>query len=193
MASVNEISKESILRLNGEIYLVMESQHVNPGKGAAFVRTKLKNIKSGKTIEMTFKSNESVEMVEVERRRMQYLYNNGEMYSFMDNESYEQIEINSSLLEGKKEFLKEGLEVMVIKFEGVPLSVSLPMKVTYKIIEAEPGVKGDTASGNVTKEATMENGTKIRVPLFIKVGEEVIVNTETGEYVERAVQVHEHR
>lgn len=186
MASVNEISKESILRLNGEIYLVMESQHVNPGKGAAFVRTKLKNIKSNKTIEMTFKSNESVEMVEVERRRMQFLYNNGEMYSFMDNESYEQIEINGSLLEGKKEFLKEGLEVMVVKFEGVPLSVSLPMKVIYKIVEAEPGVKGDTASGNVTKEATVENGTKIRVPLFIKVGEEVIVNTETGEYVERA-------
>lgn len=186
MASVNEISKESILRLNGEIYLVIESQHVNPGKGAAFVRTKLKNIKSGKTIEMTFKSNESVEMVEVERRRMQFLYNNGEMYSFMDNESYEQIEINGSLLEGKKEFLKEGLDVMVIKFEGVPLSVGLPMKVTYKIIEAEPGVKGDTASGNVTKAATIENGAKIRVPLFIKVGEEVIVNTETGDYVERA-------
>mgnify|MGYP001560769295 FL=1 len=186
MASVNEISKESILRLNGEIYLVMDSQHVNPGKGAAFVRTKLKNIKSSKTIEMTFKSNESVEAVEVERRKMQYLYNNGEMYSFMDNETYEQVEINGSLLEGKKEFLKEGLEVMVIKFEGVPLSVGLPMKVTYKIVEAEPGVKGDTASGNVTKEATMENGTKIRVPLFIKEGEEVIVNTETGEYVERA-------
>ena len=186
MSSVNEISKESIIRLNNEIFLVIESQHVNPGEGSAFVRTKLKNIKTGKTMEITFKSNESVELVEVERRRMQYLYNNGGMYSFMDNSSYEQLDINENLLEGKKEFLKEGLEVMVIKFEGIPLSVALPNKVNFKIIEAEPGVKGDTASGNVTKEAVLETGAKIRVPLFIKAGEEIIVNTETGEYVERA-------
>lgn len=186
MSSVNEISKESIIRMNNEIYLVTESQHVNPGKGSAFVRTKLKNIKTSKTMEITFKSNESVEIVEVERRKMQYLYNNGGMYSFMDNSSYEQLDINEGLLEGKKDFLKEGLEVMVIKFEGIPLSVALPNKVTFKIIEAEPGVKGDTASGNVTKEATLETGAKIRVPLFIKAGEEIIVNTETGEYVERA-------
>ncbi len=186
MASVNEISKESIIRMNGEIYMITEFQHVNPGKGAAFVRTKMRAIKTGKTMEMTFKSNESVEFVEVERRRMQYLYNNGEMYSFMDNSNYEQIEINGNMLEGKKEYLKEGLEVMVIKFEGIPLSITLPNKVTYKVIESEPGVKGDTASGNVSKEATLENGTKVRVPLFIKEGEEIIVNTETGEYVERA-------
>lgn len=186
MASVNEISKESIIRLSSEIYMVTEFQHVNPGKGAAFVRTKLKNIKTGKTMEITFKSNESVEMVEVERRRMQYLYNNDGMYSFMDNSNYEQIDINGDLLEGKRGYLKEGLEVMVIKFEGIPLNVTLPNKVTYKITEAEPGVKGDTASGNVTKEATLETGAKIRVPLFIKEGEEIIVNTEKGEYVERA-------
>lgn len=186
MASINEISKESILRLNGEVYIVTDFQHVNPGKGSAFVRTRLRGIKTGKTMELTFKSNESVDLVEVERRRMQYLYNNGEMYSFMDNSTYEQIDINVSLLEGKKEFLKEGLEVMVIKFEGIPLSIQLPNKVAYKITQAEPGVKGDTASGNVTKEATLETGTTVRVPLFIKEGEEIIVNTETGLYVERA-------
>lgn len=186
MASVNEISKETVLRLNGEIYLVTEFQHVNPGKGAAFVRTRLRGIKTGKTMEMTFKSNESVDIVEVERRRMQYLYNNGEMYTFMDNSTYEQLDINADLLGEKKEFLKEGLEVMVIKFEGVPLSIQLPNKVVYKVTQAEPGVKGDTASGNVTKEATLETGYIIRVPLFIKEGEEIIVNTETGLYVERA-------
>ncbi|MBI5731770.1 MAG: elongation factor P [Candidatus Magasanikbacteria bacterium] len=186
MSSINEISKESILRLNNEIFLVTDFQHVNPGKGAAFVRTKLKNIRTGKTMDTTFKANESVEIVEVERRKMQYLYNNGEMSTFMDNATYEQLDINVALLENKKEFLKEGLEVMVIKFEGVPLSIQLPNKVAYKIASAEPGVKGDTASGNVTKEAVLETGAKIRVPLFIKEGEEIIVNTETGQYVERA-------
>lgn len=186
MNSVNEISKESILKINSEIYLVTDFQHVNPGKGAAFVRAKLKNVRTGKVMEQTFKSNESVAIVEVERRKAQFLYQSGELFTFMDNTTYEQIEINQSMLEGKKEFLKEGLEIMMISFEGSPISVELPRKVTYKVKEAPPGVKGDTASGNVTKEVTLENGLKIRVPLFIKEGEEVIVNTETGEYVERA-------
>ncbi len=186
MANVNEISKEVILRLNGEIYLVTDFQHVNPGKGAAFVRTKLKNLKSGKTMEMTFRSNETVEIVEVERRKMQYLYRNGDLFSFMDQTSYEQVEIGKEILEGKKEFLKEGIEVNVIIYQDAPISVELPRKITYKVVEAPPGVKGDTASGNVTKEVVLDNGLKIRVPLFIKEGEEVIVNSETGEYVERA-------
>jgi len=186
MASINEISKDTILKLNGEIILVTDFQHVNPGKGSAFVRTKLKNIRTGKTSDITFKANESVDIVEVERRKMQYLYNNGEMYTFMDNATYEQSDINVSLLEGKKEYLKEGLEVMMIRYKGVALSIQLPNKVTYKITQAEPGTKGDTASGNVTKEATLETGRKIRVPLFIKEGEVIIVNTETGMYVERA-------
>jgi len=186
MSSINEISKETILRLNGEVYLVTDFQHVNPGKGSAFVRTRLRGIKTGKTMELTFKSNESVDVVEVERRKMQYLYNNDGMYSFMDNSTYEQLDINGDLLAGKKDYLKEGLEVMVIKFEGIPLSIQLPNKVTYKVAQTEPGVKGDTASGNVTKEATLETGATVRVPLFIKEGEEIIVNTETGLYVERA-------
>lgn len=186
MSSVNEISKESILRLNGEICLVIDFQHVNPGKGAAFVRTKLKNIRTGKVTEQIFRSNESVELVEVERRKMQYLYKSGERHAFMDNTTYEQVEINQTMLAGKKEYLKEGLEVMVIMYEGAPVSLELPRKVTYKVVEAPPGVRGDTASGNVTKEVTLDNGLKIRVPLFIKEGEELIVNTETGEYVERA-------
>lgn len=186
MANVNEISKDSVLKLGSEIFLVTDFQHVNPGKGAAFVRTKLKNFKSGKTLEMTFKSNERVEIVEVERRRMQYLYQTGEMYAFMDNATYEQVEINETRLEGKKEFLKEGLEAQIVMYEGAPIMVILPNKVIYKVKEAPPGVRGDTASGNVNKEVVLENGLKIRVPLFIKEGEEVIVNTETGEYVERA-------
>lgn len=186
MSSVNEISKESILRLNGEIYLVTDFQHVNPGKGAAFVRTKLRNIRSGKVTEQTFRSNESVELVEVERRKMQYLYKSGEMFAFMDNSTYEQMEMGQALLGEKADYLKEGLEATVILYEGAPISVELPRKVVYKVAEAPPGVKGDTASGNVTKEAVLDNGLKVRVPLFIKEGEEIIVNTETGEYVERA-------
>lgn len=186
MASVNEITKETILSIDGEICLVTEFQHVNPGKGAAFVRTKIRNIRSGKTMERTFKSNESVDIVSVERRRMQYLYNNGSMFTFMDNSNYEQVDINAILLEGKNNYLKEGMEVMVISYQGTPLNVELPRKVAYKVVEAPPGVRGDTAGGNVTKEVTTDTGLKVQVPLFIKEGEEIIVNTETGEYVERA-------
>ncbi len=186
MGSVNDIGKESILSIDGEINLVTDFQHVNPGKGAAFVRTKMRNIRTGKTMDRTFKSNESVDFVRVERRKLQYLYAAGEMRAFMDNSSYEQMEINESLLGDKKNYLKEGMEVMVVSHDGTPLSVELPRKVAYKVIEAPPGVKGDTASGNVTKEVTLENNLKVQAPLFIKEGEEIIINTETGEYVERA-------
>lgn len=186
MSSINEISKESILRLNGEIYGVLDFQHVNPGKGAAFVRTKLKNLRTGKVTEQTFKSSEAVEIVEVERRKMQYLYQNGAMFTFMDNATYEQMEIEEALLAGKKEFLKEGLEVTVISFEDVPVLVELPRKIVYRVKESPPGVKGDTASGHVTKEVILENDLKVQSPLFIKEGEEIVINTETGEYVERA-------
>jgi elongation factor P len=186
MASVNEISKGLVIKQNGELFVVTDFQHVNPGKGAAFVRTRLQNIKTGKGFEVTLKSNESVEIVEVERRRMQYLYKSGEMYALMDNSTYEQIEINESLLGDKKNYLKEGIEVSVSMYEGAPVAVELPRKIAYKVIDAPPGVRGDTAGGNVTKEITLENGLKAQAPLFIKEGEEVIINTETGEYVERA-------
>lgn len=186
MASVNEITKGIVIKQNSDLFVVTDFQHVNPGKGAAFVRTRLQNIKTGKGFEVTFKSNESVEMVEVERRRMQYLYKNGEMYALMDNSTYEQIEINEALLGDKKDYLKEGIEVSVAMYEGAPVAVELPRKIAYKVIDAPPGVRGDTAGGNVTKEVTLENGLKAQVPLFIKEGEEVIINTETGEYVERA-------
>ncbi|KKU07490.1 MAG: Elongation factor P [Candidatus Magasanikbacteria bacterium GW2011_GWA2_45_39] len=186
MASINDVSKDVVMRLNGELYLVTDFQHVNPGKGAAFVRTRLKQLKTDKTMEQTFKSNETIDLVQVERRKMQYLYDDGTMYAFMDNSSYEQIEINSSMLEGKKKFLKDGIEVMVVFFENAPVTMELPRKITYKVTQSEPGVKGDTAGGNVTKPVTLENGLEIRVPLFIKEGENIIVNTETGQYVERA-------
>lgn len=186
MSSVNEISKETILSLEGDIYIVTEFQHVNPGKGASFTRTRIRNIKTGKIVERTFKSNESVDIVEVERRKMQFLYKNGEMFSFMDNSNYEQTDINAQMLESKTEYLKEGLEVMVIFYQGTPLNVELPRKITYKVADSPPGVKGDTAGGNVTKGAVMDTGLKVQVPLFIKEGENIIVNTETGAYVERA-------
>ena len=186
MSSVNEISKGIVIKKDGELCLVTDFQHVNPGKGAAFVRTRLQNIKSGKTVEVTLKSNESVEIVEVEKRRMQYLYGNNTMFTFMDSASFEQLEINESLLGDKKSYLKEGVEVFVAVYEGAPVAGELPKKITYKVTEAMPGVRGDSAGGNVTKEVTLETGLKIQAPLFIKEGEEVIVNTETWEYVERA-------
>ena len=186
MASVNEISKGIVIKKDGELYQVTDFQHVNPGKGAAFVRTRLQNIKTGKGFEVTFKSNESVEIVEVEKHKMQYLYSNDSMSAFMDSASYEQLEINEALLGDKKSYLKEGVEVFVAVYEGAPVAVEIPRKIIYKVVEAMSAVRGDTAGGNVTKEVTLDNGLKVQAPLFIKEGEEIIVNTETGEYVERA-------
>lgn len=186
MASVNEITKGIVIKQNGELLLVTDFQHVNPGKGSAFVRTKLRNLKSGKSFDITFKSNEDVEIVEVERRQMQFLYQNDGMYAFMDNTNYEQTEINEDILGDKKIFLKEGVEVYLAIYEGTPIAVELPRKIAYKVVEAPPGVRGDTAGGNVTKEVVLENGLRLQAPLFIKEGDAIVVNTDTGEYVERA-------
>lgn len=186
MASINEISKNVIIKKDGELLMVTEFQHVNPGKGAAFVRLRLRNIRSGKTLEVTLKANEEVEIVEVERRKMQYLYESAGRYAFMDSATYEQTELDEALLGEKKAYLKEGMEVFVAVYESAPVAVELPRKAAYKVAESPPGVRGDTASGKVTKEVTLENGLKVQAPLFIKEGEEVVINTETGEYVERA-------
>jgi elongation factor P len=169
-----------------EICVVTESQHINPGKGSAFVRAKLKNVQTGKTVENTFKVGESVDVIDLDRTTMQYLYKDANNYYFMDNASYEQMGLSVDLLGEKGQYLKEGQEVSVLMYEGRALSVDLPKKLTFKIVEAMPAVKGDTASGRVTKECTLETGMKLQVPLFIEQGGLIIVNTETGEYVERA-------
>jgi len=186
MAKANEISRGLVLTFKGEPHLVVEFQHVNPGKGSAFVRTRLKGLKSGKVLEQTFKSDESVEFVEMERRKVQYLYGTPTEYTFMDMKTYEQFSVGADVLGQYTQYLKEGLEVVLLVNESeTPVTVDFPKKVTLKVTEAPPAVKGDT-SGNVTKEITLENGLKVRTPLFIKEGSLIIVNTDTGEYVERS-------
>jgi len=186
MASISEIKKGVVIQDPQGLWLVVEFQHVNPGKGSAFVRTRIKNLQTGKVLEVTYKTSESVTLVDVEHRRMQYLYHDNTGYVFMDNSSYEQVTMSDDEVGEQGKFLREGMEVSVSTFEERPIALELPRKMTFKIATTMSAVAGNTASGNVTKEATLEGGVNIQVPLFIKEGEEVIVNTETGEYVERA-------
>lgn len=186
MASANDISKDVFIRVRDDVFQVVEFQHVNPGKGAAFVRTRIKSLRTGKVLEQTFKDSDTVDLVDVERRRMQFLYGDASGFHFMDNANYEQVDLNTKMVGDRAGFLKEGQEVAVIIFEGAPLSIELPKKITLTVTEAPPGIRGDTAGGKVTKEVTLETGMKTRAPLFINEGDRVVLNTETGEYVERA-------
>lgn len=186
MATPSDIKKGIVLRENGDLWVVTEFQHVNPGKGAAFVRCRVKNAKTGKTLEKTIKMSESIDVVEVEYRNMQYLYHDATGYTFMDRDTYEQVTMSDDDVADQAKFLKEGLELMISTHEGKPIALQLPRKMTFKVVETMPAVKGDTASGNVTKEAKTDGGFIIHVPIFINEGEDVIVNTDTAEYVERA-------
>ena len=186
MSTTSDIRKGVVIRHQNDLFVVVEFQHVNPGKGAAFVRTRMKSLGNGKVIEITYKSGESVEIVQVTFQTMQYLYKAGDNYAFMDMSSYEQIEMNSDFIGEDAKYLKEGIDVVVGLYEGRPVSVVLPKKIQYKVVEAPPAVRGDSASGNVTKEIVLDNGLKIQAPIFIKEGEEILVNTETGEYSTRA-------
>lgn len=185
MASTQDIKKGVVILFRDEPHLVVEFEHIMPGKGSAFIRTKLKNLKSGKVLENTFKVGEKIDLVDLEKRKVQFLYATDEKFTFMDNATYEQFEVGHDVMAGFEPYLKEGLEVVLLFSDGAPVTVEFPKKVSFKVIEAAPGVRGDTATGRVTKEVTLENGLKIRVPLFIKEGDIIIINTETGEYVER--------
>lgn len=180
-----DIRKGAVIRHNGDLYIVTSFQFVNPGKGAAFTKTRMKGLNSGKTIEMTYKSSETVDMVHVERQTMQYLYHSGNLYSFMNKETYETLEVSEDIIGDDAKYLKEGEEVIASLHEGAIVAIELPKKIKYTITEAPPAVKGDTASGNVTKEVTLDNGLKIHGPIFLKEGEEILVNTETGDYAGR--------
>lgn len=187
MASPNDIKKGSVIRDPQGLWVVVEFQHVNPGKGAAFVRTRIRNIQSGKVLEATYKTSESVEFVDVEHRNMNFLYKDASGFTFMDNENFEQVTMSEEAVGEDGKYLSEGLTVHITLFEGQPLALEIPRKMTFKVTEAMDAVAGNTASGgNLTKEVTLEGGIKARVPLFIKQGEMIIINTETGEYVERA-------
>lgn len=187
MASPNEIKKGVVLKDEAGLWLVTEFQHVNPGKGAAFVRSRIKNLQSGKTLERTYKTSESVELVSVDHRKMQFLFKDQAGYTFMDTDTYEQYALPEDQVGEQGKFLQEGMEVIVSLYNGNPIAVDLPRKMTFKVIESPDVVAGNTASGgNMTKEVVLEGDIHIRAPMFIKEGEEIIINTETGEYVERA-------
>lgn len=186
MATTSDIKKGIIIKHNDELWLIIEFQHVKPGKGGAFVRTKLKNIRDGKVMDNTFKTGESIEIVDLERKKMKFLYQDGSEYFFMDPETYDQVSLPESILNDDAKYLKEDVDINVVYYQEKPLAAELPIKIKYLVTEAPPAVKGDTASGNVTKEITLENGLRVNAPIFIKEGDEVIINTEKGEYVERA-------
>lgn len=182
MGDTTDIRKGAIIRHNNDLFVVTDFKFVNPGKGSAFTRTKLKSITSGKGMEITYKSGESVDTVQVQKQTLQYLYKSGDLYSFMNNDSYETVEVAADVLGDDAHYLKEGLQVIGALHEGALVAVQLPIKIQYTVKSAPPAVKGDTASGNVTKEVELDNGLKIHVPIFIKEGEEILVNSVDGSY-----------
>ena len=171
--------------MDGSVMQIIEFQHVKPGKGAAFVRTKLRNVISGAVVERTFNPTDKYPLAHVERKDMQYLYTDGELYYFMDMESYEQLPIDSEKLGDAFKFVKEEMMCKVVSYKGNVISVEPPMFVELEVTETEPGFKGDTAQG-ATKPATLETGAQIKVPLFINIGDVLKIDTRTGEYLERA-------
>ncbi|MEG0283468.1 MAG: elongation factor P [Erysipelotrichales bacterium] len=185
MISVNDLKTGITIKVDGALYNVLEFLHVKPGKGSAFVRTKLKNLRTGATIDKTFNAGIKVEKAHIDKDSMQYLYDEGEALVFMDNSTYEQISIPKETIEWEMNFLKENDNIDVTRYEGEILGISLPNSVTLEIVECEPGIKGDTAT-NATKNAVLETGLHIKVPLFIENNEKVIVTTADGKYSSRA-------
>ena len=173
-----------IMKVDGELYSIAEFQHVKPGKGGAFVRTKLKHIPDGYVVDKTFRAGEKIEEVRVERRTYQYLYNTEAIYYLMDAETYEQILLPRSLVENSLPYLKENANVTVLMDGEKPIAIELPLFAELEVAETEPGVRGDTAQGG-TKSAKLETGAVISVPLFIEVGDVLKVDTRTGRYIER--------
>lgn len=182
--SINEIKPGLTILVNNEVFMVIEAQHVKPGKGAAFVRVKLRNLKSNNIQEMTFRGEEKIEPAFVEERRLQYLYSSGRNYHFMDQENFEEIVLSEDVLQEKKKFLKDNLEVIGYFYKHQILNINLPNFIEFEVIHTEPGVKGDTAKSG-TKPARIETGAIIQVPLFINVGDRIKVDTRTEEYIER--------
>ncbi|MBQ8233968.1 MAG: elongation factor P [Bacilli bacterium] len=185
MFNVNDIKTGITFLYEGNIYTVLEFSHVKPGKGAAFVQAKLRNLKSGSTTVVRFNSGIKLEKAMIEKKEMQFLYANGDTFNFMNMETYEQIELDISQIGDAKDYLKEGLNVYISFYQGELLGLMLPDKVELTITHTEPAVKGNTTT-NATKDATLETGLVIRVPLFIEEGEVIVVATSDGEYCGRA-------
>jgi elongation factor P len=182
--STNDLKNGMTLELDGTLFQVVEFQHVKPGKGGAFVRTKLRNLKTGGVVERTFNAGVKVGLAIVERKEMQYLYRDGEHFTFMDMESYEQLPVAAALVGDAASYLSEGSTAQVAVHQGVPIAVELPASVSLTITQTQPAVKGDTRT-NAMKPATLETGYVVQVPLFVAEGERVKVDTRSGAYIER--------
>lgn len=185
MISVNDFKTGLTIEFDGDIWRVVEFQHVKPGKGAAFVRSKLKNLRTGAAQEKTFRAGEKVAKAQIDNRRMQYLYESGDAYVFMDAETYDQVELQETQIEEELKYLKENMDVQIIMYGSEVLGVELPNTVELEVAETDPGIRGDTSSGG-SKPAKMETGLVVNVPFFINAGDVLIVNTTDGSYVSRA-------
>ena len=179
-----DVRNGTTFEMDNSVYKVVEFQHVKPGKGAAFVRTKLKNVITGAVLEKTFNPSEKLQGAEIEKRDMQYLYNDGDLYYFMDNETYEQMPLNKEQLGDALKYIKENMSVKILSFKGNVFAVEPPMFVELEVTDTEPGFSGNTTTTS-GKPATLENGFEISVPLFVNIGDVIKIDTRTGEYMER--------
>jgi len=184
MATTNDIKNGSVLSIDGQLWNVVEFQHVKPGKGGAFVRTKLKNVRSGKSVDRTFNAGTKIDFATVDRRDFQYLYRDGDGFVFMDTDDYDQITVKPDIVGDAANFMLENQSVQIALHEGEPLYVELPASVVLEITYTEPGLQGDRSSAG-TKAATVETGYEIQVPLFLETGTKVKVDTRTGDYLGR--------
>ena len=185
MINVNDIKNGMTIMIEGQIYQVVEFLHVKPGKGSAFMKTKLKNLRTGGTIEKTFNTNVKFEKANINKQNVQYLYNTGDTYFFMNMETYDQLELSAKQIGDSKNYLIENMNVYVILYEGELLGIDLPDKVEFTVTETEPAVKGNTTN-NALKDATVETGLVVKVPMFIEQGEKILVTTVDGKYSSRA-------
>jgi elongation factor P len=187
MISTNDLRRGHVIKIDGELFSVVEQQHVKPGKGGAFVRTKLRNIKKGTVIDRTYRAGEKIEDIRLEKRPMQYLYSEGDAVVFMDTETYEQEHIPVESIGEALKFIKPEDIIEIAMYEGEPVTIEPPLSVVLRVTYAEPGVRGDTAT-NVLKTVKVETGAEVKVPLFVNEGDYIKINTETGEYIERTKQ-----
>ncbi len=185
MISVNDFKTGLTVEVDGDIYTVLEFQHVKPGKGAAFVRSKLKNLRNGNIVEKTFRAGETISRAMIENRDVSYLYASGQEHTFMDNETFDQFTLTSDQLKWELNFLKENMNVKIVSYQGEIIGINLPNSVELKVIETEPGIKGNTATG-ATKNAKVETGLNVQVPLFINEGDVLLIDTREGKYISRA-------
>lgn len=185
MISVNDFKTGLTIELDGDPHTVLEFQHVKPGKGAAFVRSKLKNLRNGNIVEKTFRAGETVPRALVENRPTQFLYSSGREYTFMDTETYDQFTLSVDQLEWEKNFLVENMNVNIVSYDGEIIGINLPNSVELTVTQTEPGVKGNTATG-ATKNAVLETGWQVQVPLFINEGDKLLIDTRDGKYISRA-------